>query len=145
MTGKVAILFGVVGVAAVLASPTTMASPQAAEELGSVRIPRQVMANGQSLAPGAYVVRLSTATVTAVVGQSAGGARWVEFVQDGEARGRALATVLSAEEAREVVEGSVPAAGGAKVELLKGNEYLRVWINHGGTQYLLHLPVPSGF
>jgi len=36
-----------------------------------------------------------------------------------------------------------PAPGGSKVELLKGNVYLRVWINRGGTHYLIHLPVTA--
>jgi hypothetical protein len=27
------------------------------------------------------------------------------------------------------------------VELLKGEDYLRVWINRGGNHYLVHLPV----
>jgi len=142
MTRKASVLFGMVAAAVLLASPVTMAARQS-DDLGSVRIPRQVMANGQPLASGAYTVRLSTAAVTPVVGQSADGARWVEFVQDGQTRGRALATVLSAAEAGDVVDGSTPAAGRAKVELLNGNDYLRVWINHGGTHYLLHLAVPS--
>jgi hypothetical protein len=25
--------------------------------------------------------------------------------------------------------------------MLKGNEYLRIWVNRGGNQYLIHLPV----
>jgi hypothetical protein len=29
------------------------------------------------------------------------------------------------------------------VELLKGNVYLRVWINRGGTHYFIHLPVTA--
>ena len=34
-----------------------------------------------------------------------------------------------------------PASGGSKVEMLKGGDYLRVWINKGGNHYLIHLPV----
>ena len=30
---------------------------------------------------------------------------------------------------------------GAKVEMLKGNDYLRVWINRAGVNYLIHFPV----
>jgi hypothetical protein len=26
------------------------------------------------------------------------------------------------------------------VETLKGDDYLRVWINHSGNNYLIHLP-----
>jgi hypothetical protein len=29
----------------------------------------------------------------------------------------------------------------ARVELLKGEDYLRVWINRAGNHYLVHLPV----
>ena len=29
---------------------------------------------------------------------------------------------------------------GVRVEMLKGNDYLRVWINRGGTNYIIHLP-----
>jgi hypothetical protein len=32
-----------------------------------------------------------------------------------------------------------PAAGTAKVQTLKGADYVRVWINKGGTNYLVHL------
>jgi hypothetical protein len=28
--------------------------------------------------------------------------------------------------------------------MLKGNEYLRVWINKGGNNYLIHMPPASG-
>jgi hypothetical protein len=27
------------------------------------------------------------------------------------------------------------------VQILRGNEYLRVWINQGGTHYLIHFAV----
>jgi hypothetical protein len=36
-----------------------------------------------------------------------------------------------------------PRPGAARVELLRGGDYLRIWINHGGTQYLIHLPVAT--
>jgi hypothetical protein len=32
-----------------------------------------------------------------------------------------------------------PASGTARVHTLKGGEYLRVWVNSGGTHYLVHL------
>jgi hypothetical protein len=28
--------------------------------------------------------------------------------------------------------------------MLKGNDYLRVWINRGGTHYLVHFAVATG-
>ena len=42
-------------------------------------------------------------------------------------------------EIKNVAKGSGPAAGSSKVELLNGNDYLRVWVNRGGTHYLVHL------
>jgi hypothetical protein len=30
--------------------------------------------------------------------------------------------------------------GGARVETLKGDDYVRVWINRRGVNYLIHLP-----
>jgi hypothetical protein len=35
--------------------------------------------------------------------------------------------------------GKAPSAG-ARVEMLKGNDYLRVWITRAGVSYLIHLP-----
>jgi hypothetical protein len=115
-----------------------------AQSLATVRIPRAVMANGQALAAGTYAVRVSNDPVTPVVGQSADGSRWVEFVQGNQVRGKELATVLTGDAVKTVVEGSGPASGSAKVELLKGEEYIRVWINSGGTHYLIHLAVAPG-
>ena len=33
------------------------------------------------------------------------------------------------------------APNGAKVETLKGGDYVRLWINKGGNHYLVHFPV----
>ena len=30
------------------------------------------------------------------------------------------------------------------MQVLKGNEYLRVWINKAGNHYLIHLPAAGG-
>ena len=40
-----------------------------------------------------------------------------------------------------VVKDAPPASGGSKVQMLSGNDYLRVWINRGGKHYLIHFPV----
>ena len=34
-----------------------------------------------------------------------------------------------------------PASGSARVEQLRENDYLRVWINLDGTAYLIHLGI----
>jgi hypothetical protein len=111
--------------------------------LATVRLPRAAMADGQALAAGTYAVRLSDAPVSPVVGQSTEGTCWVEFVQSGAVRGRELATVLTGSALKQVAKEAPPAAGHARVELLAGSIYLRVWINHAGTNYLVHLPVSS--
>src|SRR5262245_16850509 len=75
-------------------SPLTAAA-QAGDSLGTVRLPQNVMANGQALPAGTYTARLSSENVSPVVGQPADSSRWVEFVQGGQVRGRELATVVA--------------------------------------------------
>ena len=111
----------------------------AGASLGSVRLSRAVMANGQSLPAGTYTVRVAGDPVTKVLGQSNEGTRWVEFVQGGQVRGKEMATVLAGPAVRAVAKGSGPASGSARVEMLKGEDYLRVWFNRAGTHYLVHL------
>jgi hypothetical protein len=114
------------------------AQMSASQSLGTVRIPKGVTANGQPLAAGTYSVRVSGDSVTPVVGQTSELEQWVEFVQGGQVKGKELATVLTATEVKNVVKGKAPASGASKTELLKGNDYVRVWLNHGGTHYLIH-------
>jgi hypothetical protein len=109
-----------------------------AQSLGTVRIPKAVTANGQPLAAGTYSVRVSGDSVQPVVGQTAELEQWVEFVQGGQVKGKELATVLTTAEVKNVVKGKAPASGASKTELLKGNDYVRVWLNHSGTHYLIH-------
>jgi hypothetical protein len=111
---------------------------QGGESLGSLRLPRAAMANGQELAAGTYTARLSSDAVTRVVGQPPEGMVWVEFVQGGQVRGRELATVVSPPDVKLVAKGTPPAPGAARVQMLRGNDYLRAWFNRGGTQYLIH-------
>jgi hypothetical protein len=40
--------------------------------------------------------------------------------------------------------GATQARAGSRVEMLKGDEYLRVWINRGGVNYLIHMPPAKG-
>ena len=139
MTQKI---FGAVLVAIVAVSGATSAQTMAKKpaSLGAVKISRGVMADGQALAAGTYTLRVSDEMPTAVVGQSPDETRWVEFVQGGAVKGRELATVLSKDALKQLTRKSAPpAAGSSKVELLKGDDYIRVWVNAGGTQYLIHL------
>lgn len=129
-------------VAVVLLAQTTMLQAQAAATtLGTVRLPRAVMADGKALPAGSYSLRVTPDAVTPVKGQGPDSEKWVEFLQGGQVKGRELASVVAGAEAKEVVEGRPPAANTAKVQLLKGGEYLRVWASRGGSHYLIHLVV----
>jgi len=107
--------------------------------LGTVRIAKKVMADGKPLAPGTYQVRLTTDEPKPGVGQSPDGEKWVEFVKGGKVAGREVATVISAADIGKIAKGKKPAANGSQVELLKGGDYYRVWINRGGNNYLINL------
>lgn len=114
-----------------------------ANRLGLVRIPRRVLANGEPLAPGTYVLVLAGDAPT-VTGENPTSERWVEFQQRGQVKGKEIASVITAEKIGEVAEHqSRPKPGHAWVQALKGGQYLRVWVNKGGTNYLIHLVIPK--
>jgi len=135
----VAILFSAV---TAVASAQQGQVPAGETALGSVRIPRSVMADGKALKAGTYQVRLtSQAASPAVPGQTM--ERWVEFVQGGKVAGREVVSIVPASEMKDLQpgpDGGAQKSAGARVEMLKGNEYLRVWINRGGVNYLIHMP-----
>lgn len=120
---------------------TTAAEDLEARSLGSVRLSRSVKANGEVLRAGTYQVRL-TADVAKpeAVGTKPSLSRWVEFVQGGQVRGREVASIVPADEIEKIAEGRRVPSGGSRVEMLKGDEFVRVWINRGGTHYLIHMP-----
>ena len=134
---------GVACALALLVLPASALAQGNAQSLGSVKIDKKVMANGQPLAPGTYSVRLSSDSVTSVVGESPDAEKWIEFVQGGQVKGKELATVVTAADDKAVLKEKAPAAGTARVEELKGKDYLRVWINHAGTNYLIHLALAT--
>ena len=111
--------------------------------LGAVKISKNVLADGKPLAAGSYTLRVSDELPAAVVGQSADEARWVEFAQAGVVKGREMATVLSKDALKAMAKkGGSVAPDSARVELLQGGDnYLRVWVNHAGVQYLIHLTI----
>ena len=118
-------------------------APTTETALGSVRIPRSVKADGKDLRAGTYQVRLTTQDAAppavGIIRE-----RWVEFVQGGKVAGREVASIIPADEVKDTqagpdLPGKQPRAG-SRVDMLKGGEYLRVWITRGGVQYLIHLP-----
>ena len=129
------------GAAVIALLGETTLGAQSGQALGSVRVIQKVMANGQPLAAGTYTLRLLPDQVNPVVGQTAAESQWVEFVSGGKVVGKEVATILSGPEAKKVTKGSGPAAGESKTQLLKGNDYIRIWVNQGGKHYLVHLAV----
>ena len=134
-------LVGILSAAAVFAQPSGSASGNTS--LGTVTIAKKVMADGKPLAPGTYQVRLTSDEPKPGVGQAPGAERYVEFVRAGKVVAREVATVITADDISKVAKGSKPRPGQAKVELLKGGDYYRVWINRGGNNYLINLPVSA--
>lgn len=98
------------------------------------------MADGQPLAAGTYQVRLTGEMPKPAAGQSPDGERYVEFLRAGRVVAREVASVVSNADIALVADGSRPAMNSVRVELLKGNDYLRIWIARGGNHYLINLP-----
>lgn len=134
-----AFLVGMLALVAGLAG-TAPAAAQTAKALGTVTLSHKVLADGKPLAAGTYTVRLTEENASDVVGESSGSERWVEFVRAGKVMGREVATVVPDAEIGQIAEGTPPAKGGHRVTMLKGNDFVRVWINRGGYNYLIHMP-----
>lgn len=136
-------MFGVVVMGGLLAQPVMAGAQTEAQSLGSVTVSRRVTANGQPLAPGTYTLRLLPEELSKVVGQTPAESRWVEFVRGGKVVAREVATVVTGDELAALRKkwGAGPASGSSKTEVLKGNDYLRIWVNRRGTHVLVHLPI----
>src|SRR5262245_24444847 len=83
--------------------------PTGVPALGTVNLPRAVMANGQKLAAGSYQVRLTTEQPQPVV-PGIQMERWVEFLRGGKPVGREIASIIPQNELRDLQPG--PDAGG---------------------------------
>jgi hypothetical protein len=109
--------------------------------LGSVHLTRSAVADGKTLPSGTYVVRATDDEPKPGAGQLQTAERWVEFVRGGKVVGREVASIVTADDMKTMAKGARPKANSSAVELLKGGDYLRVWINKGNTNYLINLPV----
>ncbi len=94
-------------------------------------------------APGTYHVRVTDEEAKPATGESPSAERWVEFVKGGKVAGKEVASVISAEDIGKIAKGPRPKANGSRVDVLKGGDYVRVWINKGGQNYLINMP-PEG-
>jgi hypothetical protein len=109
--------------------------------LGTVHLTKATTADGKPLAAGTYTVRLTAQEAKPdAKGASENIERWVEFVQRGTVKGREVVSIVPSAEVKNVVKDTPPAAGMSKVQMLKGNEYMRVWFNKGGNHYLIYFP-----
>lgn len=145
---KTLVLVGILGAAlAAVGTPAARLSAQTMDRemaLGTVHLSKAVMADGKPLAAGTYQLRLTMDHPEPAVGESPDSEQYVEFVKGGKVVAREVATVVSKADIDAIAKGDKPPASGtAKVEMLKGDNYVRVWVNKGGTNYLLHLPVSA--
>ena len=110
--------------------------------LGTVHLTKATTADGKPLPAGTYQVRLTAQEAKPdAKGASENIERWVEFVQRGTVKGREVVSIVPQNEVKNVVKDAPPKAGGpAKVQMLRGNEYMRVWFNKGGNHYLIYFP-----
>jgi len=123
-------------------SEPSPAAPDGSLALGNVHIPKAVKADGKSLPAGTYQVRLTPDTASpSAKGQTASLERWAEFVKGGKVVGREIVTIIPQSDISKVQKDTPPHANSAKVETLKGGDYMRLWINKGGNHYLMHFPV----
>src|SRR4029078_809742 len=113
--------------------------------LGTVHLTKATTADGKPLPAGVYQVKLTAQEAKPdAKGASENIERWVEFVQKGTVKGREVVSIVPQNEVKNVVKDAPPAANGApKVQMLKGNDYLRVWFNKGGNNYLIYLPAAA--
>jgi hypothetical protein len=58
-------------------------------------------------------------------------------------KGREVVSIVPQSEIKMVVKDAPPGNGGSKVQVLRGNDYVRVWINKAGNHYLVHLPAAA--
>lgn len=124
--------------------PAMQQSAQAgtAVNLGAVRIPRAVKGDGQPLPAGTYQVRVTeTPASPQAPGQTPQYERWAEFMQGGKVVAREVVTIVPASDIKQVAEQTPPPSGGYRAEVLKGNDYLRLWINRAGNHYLIHFNI----
>ena len=113
---------------------STMAS------VASVRVPKGLKADGKELPAGTYKVRLTPEEATSKApGATAAYERYVEFMQGTAVKGREVVSIVPSADIGKVAKDKSPAPGTSRTERLKGDDYVRVWINRGGNHYLIHL------
>ena len=54
-------------------------------------------------------------------------------------KGREVVTVVPQADIAQVAEDRPPRSGACRTDVLKGNDYYRIWCSRGGNHYLVHL------
>ena len=115
----------------------------AGASLGSVTLKTAVMADGQHRGRG--FASCTPDRRHAKASRPDAGIGAIHRVRERRKGRRAqVATVVPQAEIAQVADGPRPAAGGSRVDMLKGNDYVRVWVNRSGMNYILHLPPAKG-
>ncbi|HEV3217711.1 MAG TPA: hypothetical protein VGZ27_18410 [Vicinamibacterales bacterium] len=116
--------------------------PTTVTALGAVHLGKPVKADGQTLPPGTYQMRVTEREAApAAAGQTPQYERWAEFLQGGQVKGREVAIIVPADAAKQVMKEKFPASGGYRTDVLKGGNYYRVWFNKAGTQYVVYFNI----
>ena len=129
-------------IAALLGSLAAWGSPaeSAGTVIGNVRLTRNATADGKPLPVGTYQVRLTGDAPAPAAGQAPDAEKWIEFVKGGTVVGREVATFVPDSEIGPIAKSDPrPAKNGSRVDVLKGGDYVRVWINRDGNNYLINL------
>jgi hypothetical protein len=108
----------------------------------TVQITQQILADGKPLAPGTYEIWVTDERPDVKAGVPSENQRVVQFVQNGQVVAREIAEVFPAGERPVGTSGSMSAR--ARVEMLRGGEFLRVSFNDPAGRFLIHLPTGSG-
>ena len=111
--------------------------------VAQVTLPHGVLANGERLPAGRYELRLTSQHPAPAPGVDPDASCWMQIVRDGAVAGREVASVIPAAEIGRIAKTAPPARNSARVDTLKDGDYLRIWINHDGTHYLLNLPADA--
>jgi hypothetical protein len=129
----------IVGLLACLLAAAEASAHHGSFVLGTARITQPVLVGGMRIGPGTYQIRVTGEHLQPLPGQSEDAGQEFELVANGQVVARDFAEVLPGSAAPVGTTGG--ADGRARVELLRGGEFVRVSATRGGERYLIHLPV----
>lgn len=129
------------GVAATLSASAVFAHhTQPGRTHPTVQITQQVMADGKPLAPGTYQIWITDQSPDVNAGAPSANQRVVQFVQNDKVVATEIAEVFGRGEPQAVGTSGRADAPRARVQMLRGGEFLRVSLNDADARYLIHLP-----